>query len=99
MSLSLPFAQGCSTLPAIFSPVGFLYFLILPEILPWLPFIGFGVSWPVGALYMNVQGLMPVAPVVQVVNLEFYLCLSPGFEPQVGRTLTLFAKIKNKKDC
>ena len=28
----------------------------------------------------------PVAPVVQVVTLEFYLCLSPGFEPQVGRT-------------
>ena len=29
---------------------------------------------------------IPVAPVAQVANLEFYLCLSPGFEPQEGRT-------------
>ena len=26
-------------------------------------------------------------------------CLSPGFEPQVGRTLTLFAKIKKRFNC
>ena len=35
-----------------------------------------------------------------VVNLEFYLllCLSPGFEPQVGRTLDFICKNKNQKD-
>ena len=37
-----------------------------------------------------------VAPVVQVVNLEFYLCLSPGFEPQVGRTNDFICKHKKK---
>ena len=42
--------------------------------------------------HVHIHTSKPVAPVVQVVNLEFYLCLSPGFEPQVGRTLTLFAK-------
>ena len=40
----------------------------------------------------------PVAPVVQVVNLEFYLCLSPGFEPQVGRTFDFICKKINIKD-
>ena len=40
----------------------------------------------------------PVAPVVQVVNLEVCLCLSPGFEPQVGRTFDfIFARIKIKR--
>ena len=34
----------------------------------------------------------PVAPVVQVVKLEFYLCLSAGFEPQVGRTFDFICK-------
>ena len=44
-------------------------------------------------------GFMPVAPVVQVVNLEFYLlCSSPGFEPQVGRTFDFICKNKNKND-
>ena len=38
---------------------------------------------------------LPVAPVVQVVNLEFYFCMSPGLEPKVGRTSDLFAKKKN----
>ena len=38
------------------------------------------------------------APVVQVVNLEFYFSvLSPGFEPQVGRTFDSICKNKNKK--
>ena len=41
---------------------------------------------------------LPVAPVVQVVNLEFHLCLSPGFEPQVGRTIDFIWKNKIKKD-
>ena len=41
---------------------------------------------------------LPVAPVVQVVNIEFYLCLSSGFEPQVGRTFDFISKNKNKKD-
>ena len=39
-----------------------------------------------------------VAPVVQVVNLKFHLCLSPGFEPQVGRTFDFICKNKNKKE-
>ena len=42
-------------------------------------------------------GLEPVVfrTVVQVVNLEFYVCLSPGFEPQVGGAFDfIFAKIK-----
>ena len=39
--------------------------------------------------------IQPVAPVVQVVNLEIYLCLSPGFEPQVGRTFDFICE--NKK--
>ena len=30
-----------------------------------------------------------VTPVAQVVNLEFYLCLRPGFEPRVCRTFDL----------
>ena len=42
--------------------------------------------------------ITPVAPVVQVVNLEFCLCLSPGFEPQVGRTLDFICKNKSQKD-
>ena len=42
--------------------------------------------------------VIPVAPVVQVFNLEFYLCLSPGFEPQVGRTFDFICKNKTKKD-
>ena len=40
----------------------------------------------------------PVAPVVQVVNLEFCLCSSPGFEPQVCRTFDFICKNQNKKD-
>ena len=40
----------------------------------------------------------PVAPVVQVVSLEFYVCLSPGFEPQVGGTFDFIRKNKNTKD-
>ena len=40
----------------------------------------------------------PVAPVVEVVNLESCLCLSPGFEPQAGRTFDFICKNKNKKD-
>ena len=36
-----------------------------------------------------------IAPVVQVVNLEFYLRLSPGFEPQVGRTFDYLQKSKS----
>ena len=35
---------------------------------------------------------MPVAAVVHVVNLEFYLCLSTGFEPQVGQTFDFIYK-------
>ena len=39
---------------------------------------------------------------VQVVNLEFYLkvllCLSPGFEPQVGRAFDFIRKNQNQKD-
>ena len=46
---------------------------------------------------------MPVAPVVQAVNLEFYLCLNPGFEPEVGRSRTFDHIRKNQNqngfDC
>ena len=48
--------------------------------------------------FFNPREGRPVAPVVQVVNLEFYLCLSRGFEPQVGRTFDFIYKNKNKKD-
>ena len=41
---------------------------------------------------------VPVAPVVQVVNLEVCLCLGPWFEPQVGRTFDFICKKKTKKD-
>ena len=41
--------------------------------------------------------ILRIAPVVQVVNLEFCLCLSPRFEPQVGRTFDFICKNKDKK--
>ena len=63
-------------------------------IVGWLARTGTGTT----TLYVPIYQLH-IAPVVQVVNLEFYLCLSPGFEPQVGRTLTLFAKIKKGFNC
>ena len=50
---------------------------------------------PHNSVYTAHQG--GLAPVVQVVNLEFYLCLSPWFEPQVGRTFDFICKNKNKK--
>ena len=33
-----------------------------------------------------------------MVNLEFYLCLSPGFEPQVGEKFDFICKKKKKKN-
>ena len=39
-----------------------------------------------------------LAPVIQVVNLELYLCLSPGIEPQVGRTFDFICKNISQKD-
>ena len=42
-----------------------------------------------------------IAPVVQEVSLELYLCLSPGFESQVGRTFDFIRKnnIKKRLNC
>ena len=40
------------------------------------------------------RNILPVAPLVQVVNLEFQLCLSPGFEPQMSRTFDFINKFK-----
>ena len=40
---------------------------------------------------------MAARELIQVVNLELKLCLSPGFEPQGGRTFDLVCENMNQK--